>query len=283
MLKIGLVLSGGMAKGAYQMGALKAIKEFFYEDEIKAISSSSIGVINAFVFETDSVDNGISLWKNMMGGKKKIFITSVLKGEYLQESIRKLSAKNKKIAKPFFVTIFNSDEHELKYVDFSKEPESYYQKFLQASVALPVANKAVELNGKHLFDGAMVDNIPVRPLSELDLDLIICLYFEDTNIIFENEKFDSKIIKISFTNDSLVRDSICFEQKKIERMIEDGYSVTKENLDFYFSDGKENTEKVKEKIRIKNAEKSERKHRITGDFAVRKFNKLLQSFIKVEN
>ena len=45
-MNIGLVLSGGMAKGAYQVGALKAINELFPKGSIKYISASSIGVLN---------------------------------------------------------------------------------------------------------------------------------------------------------------------------------------------------------------------------------------------
>ncbi|MBR1615369.1 MAG: hypothetical protein IJ673_07780, partial [Treponema sp.] len=101
MLRIGLVLSGGMAKGAYQMGALKAIDEFFGDGEIVALSSASIGVLNAFAFANGIVDEGISMWKNIMNGQKRIFITSILKGEYLQESIKKLAEKSKKIERNF--------------------------------------------------------------------------------------------------------------------------------------------------------------------------------------
>jgi len=280
MLKIGLVLSGGMAKGAYQMGALKAMEEHFEKGEIAALSSASIGVINAFAFANGMVDRGIELWKNLMKGQKRTFITSILKGDYLQESIKKLSGQGKRIDSPFLFPLLYANGRKLKYADLSNEPPEDYQKFLQASVALPMTNKAVELHGEKLYDGALVDNIPVKPLENLDLDLIICFFFEDSDIIFEHEEFDSKIIKIAFTNDTVIRDSISFERERIERMLEQGYAVTKENLDYYFSGGKEDLDSIKEKIRIKNGEKKNRTHRITGDLVVRKFNKIMKHFIK---
>ena len=43
-----LVLAGGGAKGAYQLGAFKAIKEF--DININAYSGSSIGGINSLFF-----------------------------------------------------------------------------------------------------------------------------------------------------------------------------------------------------------------------------------------
>ncbi|MBO7122601.1 MAG: hypothetical protein J6V90_04900 [Treponema sp.] len=149
---------------------------------------------------------------------------------------------------------------------------------MQASVALPLTNKPIEFHGSKLFDGAMIDNIPVKPF--LDLDLIICLYFEDGGIVFENDDFDSKIIKIVFKNSSIIRDSVCFEQKKINDMLAEGYSFTKKTLAFYFSEGKDNIQYAKEKIRMTNEENKDRKPRKTGDFVVREFNKLMKHFVK---
>ena len=47
---IGLVLSGGGAKGAYQAGVWKALYELGLADRIRAISGTSIGAINAAAF-----------------------------------------------------------------------------------------------------------------------------------------------------------------------------------------------------------------------------------------
>ena len=47
-MHIGLVLSGGMGKGAYQIGALTAIDEFFNPSEFEYVSAASIGVLNMY-------------------------------------------------------------------------------------------------------------------------------------------------------------------------------------------------------------------------------------------
>ena len=46
--KIGLVLGGGGAKGAYQAGALKAMKEANLIKNITYVSANSIGTINIY-------------------------------------------------------------------------------------------------------------------------------------------------------------------------------------------------------------------------------------------
>ena len=49
---IGLVLSGGGAKGAYQAGVWKAMVETGPANRVKVISSTSVGAINAAAFST---------------------------------------------------------------------------------------------------------------------------------------------------------------------------------------------------------------------------------------
>jgi NTE family protein len=58
-MKIGLVLSGGGAKGAYQVGVLKALKEL--KIEIHLVSGASIGALNgAILASADTLDDGIA-------------------------------------------------------------------------------------------------------------------------------------------------------------------------------------------------------------------------------
>ena len=69
-MNIGLVLSGGMAKGAYQIGALKALNHFIPLEEIKYISCASIGVLNGYAYATESLDRAEKMWKNIFNSKK---------------------------------------------------------------------------------------------------------------------------------------------------------------------------------------------------------------------
>ena len=49
MKKIGLVLGGGGAKGAYQVGVLKALEEHKLLRHVRYFSGTSIGAINGFL------------------------------------------------------------------------------------------------------------------------------------------------------------------------------------------------------------------------------------------
>lgn len=48
--QLGLVLSGGGAKGAYQLGVWKAMEEFDLSRMVRAVSGSSEGSLNGFMF-----------------------------------------------------------------------------------------------------------------------------------------------------------------------------------------------------------------------------------------
>lgn len=74
--RIGIILSGGGAKGAYQAGALKAIHEFLRDynalHKVKMIAGTSIGAWNAMFWIGDMIDSedrrqpGLeSWWKNL--------------------------------------------------------------------------------------------------------------------------------------------------------------------------------------------------------------------------
>ena len=60
---IGLVLSGGGAKGAYEVGVWQALQDAGLSSNIKVISGTSVGAINAALFATNP-DAAEKLWFN---------------------------------------------------------------------------------------------------------------------------------------------------------------------------------------------------------------------------
>ncbi len=62
--KIGLVLSGGGAKGAYQIGVFKALKELEITRLVKVVSGTSIGALNGALFLSDDPDLWQETWQD---------------------------------------------------------------------------------------------------------------------------------------------------------------------------------------------------------------------------
>lgn len=64
-IKIGLVLSGGGAKGAYEAGVFKALKELEILDNVSVISGTSIGTVNALMLAMNDNEVINSSWRSL--------------------------------------------------------------------------------------------------------------------------------------------------------------------------------------------------------------------------
>ena len=64
---IGLVLSGGGAKGAYQVGVWKAMEEYGLTNKVKIASGTSVGALNATLFANVTTTKAEQLWKEKIG------------------------------------------------------------------------------------------------------------------------------------------------------------------------------------------------------------------------
>ncbi len=278
-MNIGLVLSGGMAKGAYQIGALKALKNFVPLSEIKYMSCASVGVLNGYAYATERLDRAEQMWIDLCNGKKHS-ISQVLKSSILQESILNLCTPEEAPSSVFYCSLLDLSHRNIVYKDLSTVDSSEIPLYLKASVAMPVYNRAVQIDDISYYDGAMIDNIPVYPLFKHDLDYIICVYFDDICYKFENANFDNKIIKITFPCKSALRQSVVFKQDSIEDMIKTGYDRTMSLLETVFCEGYDNLDHIYRTIDHINRNSKSNSLRITGDMIVTNLNKITQKLTK---
>lgn len=103
-MRIGLVLSGGMGKGAYQVGALTAIDEFFRPSDFEYVSAASIGVLNTYAYLTNKLTEAKKIWESVNLKGEKRFIASVLKSSFLQDTITTIISKEA-ITNNFYVPL----------------------------------------------------------------------------------------------------------------------------------------------------------------------------------
>lgn len=273
-MKVGLVLSGGLAKGAYQIGALRAISEYFKPEDFECISASSVGSLNAYAYASNNLDEGAAMWTGLTpSDDDKKLVTKVMRSDYLKGVTVGLSQKRLSTNK-LYLSLFRLKEMDVIYLDINNVPEEDMSLYLQASVAMPVFSKAVKIHKKKYYDGGTVDNIPVYPLMKFDLDYIICVYFDQYNYSFETPGFDNKIIKITF--DDTESKSIWFTKEGTDKMMKDGYDKAKAVLDHVFSDGTDNLEKIYENIETLNALHPSKQLRVTVDVAIHNLNKLMK-------
>ncbi len=161
--KIGLVLSGGGARGFAHIGVIQALNEAgIYPDVISGTSAGAIvGVLYADGFSPKEI------LKLLNSGSRLDFMRPTLPREGLLQigGIMKilkanLSAINfEELKIPLYVAATDLNHGESVY--FSKgellDP-------VMASASIPVLFQPVIINNNHYVDGGVMDNLPLKPI-----------------------------------------------------------------------------------------------------------------------
>jgi len=166
----GLVLGGGGAKGAYQVGVMKALQE--YNIKISAISGSSIGAINGLFYLTCDIKTIEEEW---LKASKDLFLQedlddSLSNGICNRDGLINLIDKYVQFDKlyttsiPLFVTIANNGK--VKYVVLNNKSKQQVIDYILASSAMPIIYGSININGINYIDGGVIDNVPATPLIE---------------------------------------------------------------------------------------------------------------------
>jgi len=208
--KIGLVLSGGGAKGFAHVGVLKVIEEAGIPiDYITGTSVGSIvGGLYAIGYNATMLENIIQNqnWEELLSNSfKREYISAITKEEQSRYLIS-LPIETKKISIPSgllngqnvmeFFTYLTYGYHDV--IDFSKLPipfeciaadiatgeevvlkKGFLPKAIRASMAVPAAIAACEIDGRMLVDGGIVNNFPVDRCREMGADIIIGVDIQD--------------------------------------------------------------------------------------------------------
>jgi NTE family protein len=202
--KIGLVLSGGGAKGFAHVGALKVIEEAGLPiDYITGTSIGSIvGGLYAMGYDAATLEKvvGSQNWEALLSNEsKREFVPAITKEEE-SRYLLSLPVKAKKIAIPEgflngqkvmeLVTYLSYGYHDV--ADFSRLPipfkciaadiatgeevvldKGYLPKSIRASMSVPAVFSACEIDNRMLVDGGIVNNFPVDRCREMGADIII--------------------------------------------------------------------------------------------------------------
>ena len=185
----GLVFDGGGARGAYQIGAWKALVEAGVK--INAVAGTSVGALNGALVCMGDVEKAEDIWSKMTFSTvmdvddewmERLFHKQTTIKEFLNEGWKRLKdggiditpLRNlihevidedaiRKSGKEFCLLTFSlSDFREL---DLSVEdiPEGLLEDFLLASAYL-IGFKNERLHGKKYIDGGVINNVPLSSL-----------------------------------------------------------------------------------------------------------------------
>ena len=195
-MKIGLVLSGGGGKGAYELGVWKALKELQIDKYIDVFSGTSIGAFNAILFAQDDLKAAEALWNEvtmdkivpiskldllrkgiglLIGAKNINFAKKYLNQHMYEGVVSKDGAKEiinkyldieriKKNNKICYAACTELPDFTVKYFRVNDYSEELGKEIIIASASLPLIYEATDVLGEKYIDGGIADNTPIQPV-----------------------------------------------------------------------------------------------------------------------
>ena len=277
-LRIGLVFSGGFAKGAYEIGFCKAIMEYIKMDNIKAVSGASIGAINAYGFINNKFEYLCKVWKSLEFRSAKEFFVKSDKRKVIYDYITDMQLDEiKKSEAACYINYIKVPNITLCYKNVNNESSEIQNDFLKASISVPGLYNPILVKEDYYVDGAFLDNTPISPLANENLDLIFVLRFDHASEEYNDLNTNAAIIEIVFEDDKKLKDYFYFNSSLTNRLIEQGYKKSKDILEVVFKYG-ENIEYIKSIAKIYNQESRKNLIPKSGEELVNKMNKLRKIF-----
>jgi NTE family protein len=219
----GIVLEGGGAKGAYQIGVWKALMEFGVK--IRAVAGVSVGALNGALICMGDYEKAVNIWKNisyssimnvddaemdkLLGRRfRDINIQTVTKQgkkflvgggiditplrQLLDENVDEQRIRESDI--DFIMGTFNVSKMKEEEIPVKEAQDGSLKDYLLASASFPLF-KNDKLLGKTYLDGGVANNVPIDMLLKRGYkDIIVVRIFgpglekrikipEDVNVI----------------------------------------------------------------------------------------------------
>ncbi len=191
----GLVLAGGGAKGSYQVGAYRALKELGWQPDI--ITGTSVGCLNAALFVLDKIPEAEELWKNldihgvleMPAGKTpeelQNFLLDTVRsggldleplGDVIDRYLDEDAIRAAKVRYGLVMTEMNT----LKSIQLPLEqiPHGRLKEYMMASSACFPALRPRTIDGVKYIDGGWRDNMPLSLAASMGATELVAVDIE---------------------------------------------------------------------------------------------------------
>ncbi|WP_372999288.1 patatin-like phospholipase family protein, partial [Lutispora sp.] len=247
MTGYGLVLGGGGAKGSYEIGVWKALREL--EIPLIAVAGTSVGALNGAMIVQDDYEKAYDLWtsisvETIISMNKEI--SDLDSHQKAEETMRLIKAAinsgglDVTPLKKLLTMAVNEDKIRKSHMDFGivtfsltdrkpmamfKEeiPEGEMVDYLLASASFP-AFKPMEIGGKKFIDGAVYDNLPVSLMLQKKIYNVISVDVSGVGRVRKVKDKDLNLIQIK--NSENLGPMLVFDMERARRNIEIGYYDT---------------------------------------------------------
>ena len=247
MSKLGLVLSGGGSKGAYEIGVYAALK--MLKKDIDVVTGTSIGAINGVFIVQKDLKGALKFWDHI--NFKTIYDENEfppLEDENLSKIYMQYAKgfineggldiyKMKKIFDDYFKPhkFFNSNiDYGLVTYNFSKNKPAEIKKkdltkktikdYVLASASCYPAYKPYLINDEMYIDGGYYDNIPINLAIDLGATEIIAV---DLRAIGFKKNIKDKTVDVTYiTPRNKIGSFLVFDKVQARRAIKLGFNDT---------------------------------------------------------
>ena len=259
-MKIGLVLSGGGGKGAYELGVWKALKELKLDKYIDVFSGTSIGAFNAVLFAQDNIEAAEALWDEVtmdkivpiskfellkkgiglfIGSKNINFAKKYLNQKIYEGAVSKDGAKEiidkyldieavKKNKKICYAACTELPDFNVKYFKINDYNEDLAKEIIIASSSLPLIYEAAHIMEGRYIDGGISDNTPIQPIYSEGCDIIIVVLLSKDVRINRSLYPNANIIELypRNLNENVLNGTLNLDNKAKKNRIKEGYEDT---------------------------------------------------------
>ncbi len=265
--QIGLVFSGGGAKGSYQIGVWKALRELGLESSITHVSGTSVGALNACFFSIGEFDRAVEAWKALAArdildvdtgkmdalvkkvgdlGAARTVVESALSllgtsrsgGIFSRDKLSRLIEKeldstaiqNSPIKT--YAACFDKSTMRAEYFLLNAQENETIKEILLASSAISVLFESHTIGRKEYLDGGLADNTPVRPLYDAGIRDFIVVHLSKSGVVDKQAYPGSHFLEINTTRDrgNFLTGTLNFTQEAVQQGFDDGYADVKDIL-----------------------------------------------------
>jgi NTE family protein len=247
--KVGIALGGGGARGSYQIGILKALREEGILNQVHHMSGTSIGAINTLLVMANlSYERMIEIWLKITNeeiygqgldrfklDRQGLFSLKELYEQLCQEisldEIRKSKIEGyvtaAKLRKQSLVdqVMLRRMKNEVFHLNNFPDPH----RAVLASASIPLLFGSTDIDQETYVDGGTLDGCPLEPLVELGCDIILAVPIDGR---FKPKKqVHHDILLVDFTTHHLFHtipyDIFNFKPKYVLEKAEYGYHMGK--------------------------------------------------------
>ena len=244
---IALVLSGGGARGSYQVGVWQALIDLGIANKIGAVYGTSVGAINGAAFVMGDISLALDIWQEMNYSKvfanlpterpkisnRKLYL-EWLRGAFknrgvdvsplkslLYEVIDEAVIRDTTI--DYGLVVFELLERRAKYLTKEEIPEGQLNDYIIASSTFPFFQPH-RIEDSVFIDGGVYDNRPVRFVRDHEqMDSVIVVDVTMARHIWPKKRM-RKNVSIHYVRPTrLLGSPMAFKNKRILSNMELGY------------------------------------------------------------